>query len=115
MKQHTTIGAQILAGSDAEFIGLAEVIALTHHEKWDGSGYPRGLRKLEIPLAGRIVAVADVFDALTSQRPYKEPFSKEESFDIIRQNRGSHFDPEVSDAFFASKEKILSIKENLKD
>jgi len=115
MKQHTTIGAQILAGSDAEFIGLAEVIALTHHEKWDGSGYPRGLRKLEIPLAGRIVAVADVFDALTSQRPYKEPFSKEESLDIIRQNRGSHFDPEVSDAFFASKEEILSIKENLKD
>ncbi len=115
MKQHTTIGAQILAGSDAEFIGLAEVIALTHHEKWDGSGYPRGLRKQEIPLAGRIVAVADVFDALTSQRPYKEPFSREESFDIIRQSRGSHFDPEVSDAFFASKEKILSIKENLKD
>lgn len=115
MKQHTTIGAQILAGSDAEFIGLAEVIALTHHEKWDGSGYPRGLRKLEIPLAGRIVAVADVFDALTSQRPYKEPFSREESFDIIRQNRGSHFDPEVSDAFFASKEEILSIKERFND
>ena len=115
MRQHTIIGAQILAGSDAEFIRLAEVIALTHHEKWDGSGYPRGLRKLEIPPAGRIVAIADVFDALTSQRPYKEPFSREESFDIIRQSRGTHFDPEVIDAFFASKEKILSIRETLKD
>lgn len=115
MKQHTIIGAQILAGSDAECIRLAEVIALSHHEKWDGSGYPRGLRKLEIPPAGRIVAIADVFDALTSRRPYKEPFATEESFDIIRQSRGTHFDPEVIDAFFASKEKILSIKENLKD
>jgi putative two-component system response regulator len=115
MKRHTTIGAQILAGSEAEFIGLAEVIALTHHEKWDGSGYPNGLRKSEIPLAGRIVAIADVFDALTSQRPYKEPFPVEECFNIIRQSRGSHFDPEVADAFFASQGEILSIKERLKD
>ncbi len=110
MKQHTIIGAQILAGSDAEFISLAEVIALTHHEKWDGSGYPRGLRKSEIPLAGRIVAIADVFDALTSQRPYKEPFPTEESLDMIRQSRGTHFDPEVVDAFFMIEDEIVAIK-----
>ena len=111
MKQHTTIGAQILEGSDAEFIKLAEVIALTHHEKWDGSGYPRGLKGSEIPLAGRITAIADVFDALTSKRPYKEPFPLEKSFAIIKESRGSHFDREVVDAFFAVEDEILSFKE----
>jgi putative two-component system response regulator len=75
MKQHTIIGAQILEGSDAESIKQAEVIALTHHEKWDGSGYPKGLRGSEIPLVGRIAAIADVFDALTTRRPYRtDPF-----------------------------------------
>ncbi len=115
IKKHTVIGAEILRGSDAEFIQQAEAIALTHHEKWDGSGYPRGLRGLEIPLAGRIVAIADVFDALTSKRPYKEPFSIEKSFEIIKQGRGSHFDPDVVDAFFAIQDEILSIKEKYKD
>jgi putative two-component system response regulator len=115
MKRHTVIGAEILRGSDAEFIQLAEVIALTHHEKWDGSGYPEGLRGVDIPLAGRIVANADVFDAVTSKRPYKEPFSLEKSFKIIKQGRGSHFDPDVVDAFFAVQDEILSIKEKYKD
>jgi putative two-component system response regulator len=115
MKQHTIIGAQILQGSDAEFIKLAEAVALTHHEKWDGSGYPNGLSGSKIPLAGRITAIADVFDALTSKRPYKEPFSLEKSFDIIKQSRGSHFDPEVADAFFAVEDEILTIKEKYKD
>jgi putative two-component system response regulator len=115
MKQHTVIGADLLAGSDAEFIRLAEVIALTHHEKWDGSGYPRGLKGTEIPLVGRIVAIADVFDALTSARPYKEPFSIKKSFDIIQEGRGTHFDPDVVDAFFSIKAEILSIKEVHKD
>ncbi len=115
MKKHTVIGAEILRGSDAEFIRLAEVIALTHHEKWDGSGYPRGLQGSGIPLAGRIVAITDVFDALTSKRPYKKAFSIEESLKIIKEGRGSHFDPEVVDAFFTIEDEILGIKKEYKD
>jgi len=115
MKKHTVIGAEILRGSDAEFIRLAEVIALTHHEKWDGSGYPRGLRGSKIPLAGRIAAIADVFDALTSVRPYKEPLPVEKSLEIIKQSRGSHFDPDGVDAFLAVKDEILSIIDRYKD
>ena len=115
MKQHSILGVQILEGSDAESIKLAEVIALTHHEKWDGSGYPRGLKSLEIPLAGRITAIADVFDALTSKRPYKEPFPLGKAFIIIREGQGSHFDPRVVDAFFTVEDEILSIKGKYKD
>ena len=110
MKQHTVIGAKILKGSDAEFIRLGETIAQYHHEKWDGSGYPNSLKGIEIPIAGRIAAIADVFDALTSKRPYKEPFSVEKSLAIIREGRGSHFDPDVVDAFFAIQDEILTIK-----
>ncbi len=114
MKQHTIIGAQILAGSDAKFIKLAQTIALTHHEKWDGSGYPKGLKGSKIPLVGRIAAIADVFDALTSRRPYRiKPFSLEEAFDYIKEERGRQFDPKVVDAFFAAKDEILSVKENV--
>ncbi len=114
MKQHTIIGAQILAGSGAKFIKLAQTIALTHHEKWDGSGYPKGLKGSKIPLVGRIAAIADVFDALTSRRPYRmKPFSLKEAFNYIKKERGRHFDPEVVDAFFAAKDEILSIKENM--
>jgi putative two-component system response regulator len=115
MKQHASNGGQILAGSDAGFIKLADVIALTHHEKWDGSGYPKGLKGLKIPLVARIVAIADVFDALTSKRPYKEPFSLEKSYSIIKECRGNHFDPDVVDAFFAIEDEILSIREKYKD
>jgi putative two-component system response regulator len=113
MKQHTVIGAKILKGSDAEIIQLGEVIAMSHHEKWDGSGYPHKLKGLEIPLAGRITAVADVFDALTSKRPYKEAFSMEQFWPVIREGRGSHFDPAVVDAFFAIQDEILAIKKQL--
>jgi len=115
MRQHTIIGAQILEGSGAEYIKLAEVIALSHHERWDGSGYPRGLKSSEIPVVGRIVAIADVFDALTSKRPYKEPFSVEKSFNIIKEERTSHFDPEVVDAFFAISDEVLTIKQTYAD
>jgi len=115
MKKHTIIGAEILSDADADFIELARVIALTHHEKWDGSGYPEGLKGTDIPLVGRIIAIADVFDALTSKRPYKEPFSVEESLGIIEKGRGSHFDPRVVDSFFTVKDEILSIKEKYKD
>jgi len=114
MKQHAAIGAQILEGSHAGLIRLAQVIALTHHEKWDGSGYPQGLKGRSIPLAGRITAIADVFDALTSKRPYKQPFSIEKSFTILREGRGLHFDPAVVDAFFAIEDEILTIKEKYK-
>ena len=110
MKQHTVIGAQILQGSDAEYIQVAEVIALAHHEKWDGTGYPKGLKGADIPLSGRIVAVADVFDALTSERPYKKALSLEESLGIIKGGRGSHFDPDVVDAFLAIKDEMIAIK-----
>lgn len=115
MKQHTTIGARILACSDAEFIRMGEIIAISHQEKWNGSGYPKGLNGTEIPLVGRITAVADVFDALTSKRPYKEAFSVEKSFAIIKEESGSHFDSEVVDAFFAIQEEILAIKEQYTD
>jgi diguanylate cyclase (GGDEF)-like protein/PAS domain S-box-containing protein len=110
MKQHTVIGAQILKGSEAEFIRLGETIAQNHHEKWDGSGYPNGVKGAEIPIAGRIAAIADVFDALTSKRPYKQPLSVEKSMAIIREGRGSHFDPDVVDAFFAIQDEILTIQ-----
>ena len=115
MKQHSILGVQILEGSDAESIKLAEVIAHTHHEKWDGSGYPEGLKGSEIPIAGRITAIADVFDALTSKRPYKEAFPLEKAFIIIKEGQGSHFDPLVVDAFFAVENEIMSIKEKYKD
>jgi putative two-component system response regulator len=115
MKQHTVIGAKILKGSDAEFIRLGETIAQCHHEKWDGSGYPNSLKGAEIPIAGRITAIAGVFDALTSKRPYKEAFSVEKSLAIIREGRGSHFDPDVVDAFFAIQDEILTIKKQYGD
>ncbi len=111
MKQHTVIGGKILSGSRAGYIRLGKVIALTHHEKWDGSGYPRGLKGRNIPILGQITAIADVFDALTTRRPYKEPFSLEKSFAIIREGRGNHFSPDVVDAFFDITDEILSIKE----
>jgi len=115
MRQHTTFGGRILEGSKAGYLRLGEVIALTHHEKWDGSGYPKGLKGKEIPKVGRVVAIADVFDALTTKRPYKEPFPLEKSYTIIREGSGSHFDPAVVDAFFAVVDEILEIKEKYKD
>jgi putative two-component system response regulator len=111
MKLHTVIGAKILNRSDEEFIKLGGTIALAHHEKWDGSGYPNGLKGTAIPISGRIAAIADVFDALTSKRPYKEPFSLEKSIVIIRRWSESYFDPEVVDAFIAIQDEILTIKE----
>jgi putative two-component system response regulator len=111
MKKHTTFGASILEGASSSFLKLGREIALTHHERWDGSGYPNGLKGTDIPVAGRITALVDVFDALTSKRPYKPPFPVAQSFQIIREGRGSHFDPQVVDAFFAQKEQILKIRE----
>ncbi|MCD4653577.1 HD domain-containing protein [bacterium] len=121
MKTHTTIGAKLLDHSHSITLKIAQEIALTHHEKWDGSGYPKGLAREMIPVSGRIVAIADVFDALTSKRPYKEPFSIEKSLGIITSNRGRHFDPDLVDILTENIDEILEIKssvflgENLKD
>lgn len=98
MKEHATIGARILSGSTHRLLQLAEEIALTHHEKWDGTGYA-GLAGESIPLAGRIVAIVDVFDALTHVRPYKKAWPVAEALEEIRNQRGRHFDPAVTDAF----------------
>ncbi len=115
MKMHTVIGAQILEGSQADYIKTGRVIALSHHEKWDGSGYPYGLSRNNIHIEGRVTAIADVFDALTSKRPYREPLSLDEALSIIAAGRGSHFDPEVVDAFFKVKQDIFNIKSHFRD
>ena len=101
MRRHTTEGAALLDGSRSPLMALAEVVASTHHERWDGTGYPHGLEADEIPLAGRIAAVCDVFDALITERPYKRAWTLEEALAEIAAQRGRHFDPAVVDAFFA--------------
>jgi len=98
MKTHTTIGAKILGGSDFHLLRLATVIALSHHEKWDGTGYPEGLSGEAIPVEARIVALADFYDALTHERPYKRAWTPEETMAEIRKQRGRHFDPAIVDA-----------------
>ena len=110
MKMHTVIGGRILSNSDSYVIQMAEQIALTHHEKWDGSGYPKGLMGSHIPIWGGISAICDVFDALTSNRPYKTAFSIDESLEILKKSRGTHFDPEICNVFFSIQKEILSIR-----
>ncbi|MGB0911453.1 MAG: HD-GYP domain-containing protein, partial [Nitrospirales bacterium] len=99
MRRHTLIGAELLSGSDSPLLQMAEIIALTHHEKWDGSGYPNRLSEEDIPLPGRICAICDIFDALTSQRPYKEAWAIEKATEHIRELSGSHLDPGLVEAF----------------
>lgn len=99
MRQHTRIGANLLAGSSSSVLRMAAVIALTHHERWDGFGYPQGLKKDAIPLEGRIVALADVFDALTNDRPFKKAWSYQEAIQLIISERGKAFDPTLVDVF----------------
>ena len=99
MKMHPEIGAKILSGSRSELMQMAEEIALSHQERWDGSGYHHGLKGEEIPLVGRVVAVADIFDALTSKRYYKDAFSVEESIKIIEDSSGKDFKPSLVEAF----------------
>lgn len=115
MKEHTAIGYKILYGSESPLLRLASEIAISHHEKYDGSGYPRGLAGDEIPLSGRIVAIVDVFDALTSRRPYKEPFPNEKAYQIIREGSGTHFDPEIVQLFFANIAEIVRIQQEYQD
>jgi len=115
MKTHTIMGAKILEGSKIKYLKAAEKIALLHHEKWDGTGYPYGLKGKKIPLFARIVSIADVFDALTSDRPYRKAFSVEEAFEIIKNESGKHFDPELVEIFLKIKDEIIEIRTLFKD
>ncbi len=112
MRSHTTMGYEILKDADNELINFAGSIALYHHEKFDGTGYPGKIKGKDIPIEGRIVALADVFDALSSKRPYKEPWPLEKILDVIKKDSGTHFDPEVSEAFFSNIEKILAVRDS---
>jgi putative two-component system response regulator len=121
MKMHTTLGKEIIERAEAElgmevaFLSCAKRIAASHHEKWDGSGYPQGLSGESIPLSSRLMALADVYDALISHRVYKEGFSHEKAFAIIMEGRESHFDPEVTDAFASIADTFKAIAERFAD
>ena len=110
MKQHAAIGAQILANSSSALLQLAHKLAIEHHEKWDGSGYPNGLKGEQISVEGRIVAIADVFDALTSKRPYKEAWGVEEALEHMQAQAGKHFDPHLINLFVNKLDAIIAIK-----
>ncbi len=110
MKRHPQIGHDILKGSSSSILRLGATIALTHHEKFDGSGYPQGLAEESIPIEGRIVAVADVFDALTSARPYKPAWPMSRAIALLREGRGSHFDPACVDALFLAWEEVIAVQ-----
>ena len=111
MKRHPLIGAEIIGEHPSSLLRMARQIALTHHEKWDGSGYPYGLKGEDIPIEGRIVAVADVFDALTTERPYKKAWTVEAAVDVLHKDAGRHFDPDIVALFDEVMPRILEIKE----
>ena len=109
MQTHTEIGAELLAGSSSPVVQLAQQVALSHHEKWDGSGYPEGLEGENIPLEARICCVVDVFDALISERPYKQPWSVDDALAEIKRCRGTLFDPDLADVFVGLEEDVRGI------
>ena len=113
IKTHTIIGGKILAKSNAEVLRIACDIALTHHEKWNGKGYPNGLQKEQIPIFGRIVGISDVFDALTSNRPYKKAYPVEVACEIIKKERENHFDPDLTDIFLVHIDEFIDIKNSV--
>ncbi len=115
MKQHCEIGAEIIGTDHSELLQMAKVVALTHHEKWDGTGYPNGLVGDQIPRVGRIVAIADVFDALTSVRPYKSAWSVEDAISHLQEAAGKHFDPYLIPLFIKAMPEMLEIKERFVD
>jgi two-component system response regulator RpfG len=115
MKEHPVIGYEILKDSPSRYITLGAEIALSHHEKYDGTGYPNGLKGEDIPLAGRIVAVADVYDALTTRRPYKDAWPIEDAVAYIRNASGTHMDPDVVEAFLENLDKVTEIQSKLSD
>jgi putative two-component system response regulator len=108
MRKHSEYGANILSGSDVPVLQMAEEVALGHHEKFDGSGYPSNLKGLQIPLSARIVALADFFDALTMDRCYRPAFSDEKALTMVEENSGTHFDPSVVKAFFSVSDDIIN-------
>jgi len=114
-RNHTLYGEDILSGSQSQLLKTAAKIAAGHHEHWDGSGYPRGLKGEDIPIEARITALADIYDALSSKRAYKEPFPEEKCQEIIRRYAGNYLDPRLVDLFFKNIDKILQIKNDLKD
>ncbi len=113
--QHAEIGYRILSGSDAELLKVAAVIAYTHHERFDGTGYPRGLKGEAIPIEGRIASIADAFDALTTQRVYKPAFEIGHTIELMLKHRGEHFDPELLDIFFSSTDELVRIRDQYAD
>lgn len=115
MKTHAVIGGKLLDGDNSELLVTARMIALTHHERWDGHGYPNGLAGESIPQAGRIVAVADVFDALTSARPYKRPWPVADAVAYINENAGKQFDPRVVDAFNRALDEIIAVRDRYQE
>jgi putative two-component system response regulator len=115
MKRHPSIGYEILKDSVSPVLQMAAEIALSHHERFDGTGYPLGLARRKIPIVGRIVAVADVFDALTSERPYKQAWELARAVEYLRLGRGSHFDPDCVDAFLTGWKDVMAVRERYKD
>ncbi|PMJ88745.1 two-component system response regulator [Vibrio sp. 10N.261.55.A7] len=115
MQQHVKIGGDIIGESDSLLLQMAREIALYHHEKWDGSGYPHGTKGEDIPLSARIVAIADVFDALTSERPYKKAWPIEKAISLLEEEAGKHFDPNLVPIFVSKLDDVLAIRDSLKD
>lgn len=115
MKEHSLNGYTMLENVRNPYLRAGALIALSHHERYDGKGYPRGIMGEEIPLFGRITSVADVFDALTSKRPYKEPWSIEKACNLLQEESGKHFDPKVIEAFFGSMDEIMQIYKKFED
>ncbi len=115
MQRHPVIGHEILKGSASKYVRMGALIALGHHEKYDGSGYPNGLEGDHIALCARVVAVADVYDALTSVRPYKKAWTSDDAFEYLRTQRGKHFDPQLVNAFVGKREEVLRIQHEWRD
>ncbi|MCB2182019.1 MAG: response regulator [Desulfobulbaceae bacterium] len=115
IQQHSEIGYRILADAKSDLLRLGATIAYTHHEKFDGNGYPRQLKGTEIPVEGRIAAISDVFDALTTNRVYKDAIPTDKALEIMKEGRGNHFDPDILDVFLANIDDVLLIKEKCAD
>jgi len=113
MRKHPEYGANILSGSDVPVLQMAEEVALAHHEKFDGSGYPSNLKGEQIPLSARIVALADFFDALTMDRCYRPAFSDEKALAMVKENNGTHFDPDVVHAFLSVRDEIINERDRI--
>ncbi len=111
IKLHTVIGSRILSGTTLPLLELAKEIAISHHERWDGGGYPLGLKVSDIPISGRIVAITDVFDAITSKRVYKEAWPIEQALEYLKSMRGTQFDPDIVDAFFAIEDQMTNVRQ----